>query len=128
MALLDDDDVAYMRETQTGTRPTSAELFRRTRGRDGLGGSTDTWPGPGIPVDVRVKRAADNSSSDEVPQNLADKYDATQMAKVVMDLVPCSEGDRLHDVDRDRWYQVVSDGSTEEWSTAQRVWVVRIVS
>lgn len=126
MGLLTEADLAYMRETQAETRPTSAELFSRTDARpDGMGGRLDGgWPNldDGTPVAVRIAQIGDNTASDDVLQNLATRYAASDLRKVVCDLTPLRPGDLLHDLDRGRWYEVVSEGKPEAWTTALIVW------
>lgn len=127
MSLLDDGDVAYMRETQADVRPTAADFYPWSdRVPDGLGGHITGFPDldDGQPVQVRIVRVNDNTSSDDLPSDLAGKYGASDLRKVAMDLVTVKAGDLLHDLDRDRWYELVSGVETQEWTTAHITWAV----
>lgn len=127
-SLLDDADMAYMRETQAGARPTAANHYPFSdKVPDGMGGHVTGWPAldDGAPVQVRIVRVNDNTSSDNTPRDLAARFGATDLLKVVVDLVEVKAGDLLHDLDRDRWYELVSDAETQEWTTAHIVWAVR---
>lgn len=113
---LTDDDLAYMRETQAGHRPTQANLIPRTEAPDGMGGTTTT-PGAAQPVAVRIARAED------IPEALADRYGASVLT-VTMDLVTVTSGDAIN-VSPTEAYEVVSDGAVTAWTTAQVVLAVR---
>jgi len=115
------EELAYMRETQAEHRPTEATLSRRESSRSPSGGSVDTW-GEEQPLDVRI-----SSSKDKVPEALAAQYGLEGLAKASMDLVhDVRSGDRLT-VSPTEVYQVVTDGTPDQWATAQIVWLNRSV-
>lgn len=120
MSLLDADDLAYMREAQTETRPTAAELRRRSQGPTPSGGRGDTWQDP-EPVDVRLDGKESN-----VPDAVTAILGSTEPVKVTMDLVEVRAGDTIT-VSATEVYQVVTDGDPDDWATAQIVWAKRIV-
>lgn len=125
MSLLSPDDLAYMRETQAGTRPTAAELFALLESApDGMGGHGHTYTAAddGQPISIRVWKVQDNTASGGVPQDLAARYAVADLRKVVTDLVATKPGDLIHDMETDRWLEVVTYGEAEEWTTAQIVW------
>lgn len=116
------EELAYMRETQAEHRPEEAHLLRRTTVRSPSGGQSDTWPGEGQLVAVRI-----DGAKDHVPDQLAAKHGLDNMAKASLDLVhDVRSGDRLKVTDSEV-YQIVSDGTPDDWATAQIVWMVRIV-
>ena len=115
--LLSPDDLAYMRATQAEARPTEATLVRRVSTRTSTGGQTDTWPGPGDPVGVRLSGGAD-----QVPEVLAARYAQDDLVKITLDLVyDVRKGDRLLVTDTEA-YEVVTSGDPSRWATAQQVW------
>lgn len=120
-SLLTPEDLAYMRETQASTRPTEADLARKVTVRTPTGGTTSGYPSS-EPVAVRI-----TSSPDEVPAVLAAQYEGGTLAKVTMDLVhDVRSGDRLT-VSPTEVYEFVSDGTPDEWATAQIAWARRTV-
>jgi hypothetical protein len=129
MALLDADDVAYMRATQDEAMPTTAVL-RRQAGvvSDGMGGTTSGSGAP-TPIMVRLNMANDKSSGGDVPQNLAQKYAATDLVLIHVDPTdPALNGLPLATQDRitvgTTVYVVVSEGWSSTWTTAVAVWAV----
>lgn len=126
MALLDDADLAYLRETQTEVRPTEAELFvPATRTKDALGGQITTVVADGQPLQVRITTVNTRSAGHEsVLSALADRYGITDLRKVRSDLVSIPVGSLLHDTELGRWYQVVAAPEAQEWTTAALVYVV----
>lgn len=117
---LTEADLGYMRQVQAEHRETSADLSRQTLASDGSGGRTRTW-GANIPVMVRV-----NSNPDEIPTNLADRFQAGTAAQISMDLTQdVRSGDRLT-VSATEVYELVSEGVPDRWATAQVVWAQRI--
>lgn len=126
MSLLDPEDVAYMRATQREAQPSAALLFRRTRTSDGKGGYTYAYPTtPDDVLPVRLNQAADQTSAGDVPENLAQKYQATDLTRVHAD----ADGPRLRVHDRIRVlgvdHVIVSEAEPAAWTTAQIVWAVR---
>lgn len=123
MALLDGEDLAYLRETQAEVRPTEVSLVRASASTsDGMGGTTSGGWAEAVPLQVRIVQG--NQTSDDLPQDLADRYANADLVKITADLVPLGHGDYLHDATRGRWYQVVSDGLPQDWSTATQVWAI----
>jgi hypothetical protein len=119
--LLTPEELAYMRETQAEARPTEATLSRRESTRSPSGGTVDAWGEP-QPLDVRI-----DSGKDKVPEPLAAKFGLAGLAKASLDLVhDVRSGDRLT-VSPTEVYEVVTDGELDEWSTAQIVWLNRLV-
>lgn len=116
MSLLSPEDLAYMREEQTHTRPTAATLTPRSEVSDGMGGTTTT-AGVGQPVGIRVSQA------DKVPEVLAERY-GVGVVSITLDLVTVTTGDTIA-VSADEVYEVVSDGAIGAWTTAQQVLAVR---
>lgn len=110
------DDLAYMREVQADHRPTVADLIQRTEASDGMGG-TETGPGATSPVSIRVSQA------DRIPEAVADRYGAG-VVTIALDLIPVQAGDSIK-VSATEAYEVVSDGATGAWATAQQVLAVR---
>lgn len=123
MALLDDDDLAYVRETQAEVRPTEVNYYAHTPGAsDGRGGRTNgTWAAA-EPLAVRITQVQDSATSDDVPTALAARYDVADLVRVTSDLVSLKPGDYLHDQARDRWYAIVTHGLPQDWTTALQVW------
>lgn len=126
MALLNDDDLAYLRETQAEVRPTTVDHHRaRAAASDGMGGQTGGgWDDP-VPIAVRITQVEDKASGDDVPQALADRFGLADLVQVTTDLTPMAPGDYLHDTARARWYVLVSYGEAQDWTTAQVVWAAR---
>lgn len=119
--LLSTEDLAYMRETQAESRPTAADLFRRTVTRGPGGGQQETWPGPAEPVAVRI-----DGQPKVVPSPIADRVGDGMAALITMDMVlDVRAGDRIQ-VDPTEVYRLVSDGEPDVWATAQQVWAVRL--
>lgn len=116
--MLSDDDLAYMRETQTQSRPTEATLVRRIETPDGMGG-TDTTDGDPQPIAVRVAR------TERIPESVANRY-GPSVVTITMDLAVVTAGDRIT-VSPLEAYEVVSDGAVGVWTTAQQVYAVRTV-
>lgn len=121
MALLDDEDLAFMRETQAEARPTEADLRRAIPGAsDGMGGVTEAQLGDPEPIMVRVYRNM-NLQSNTVPATLGEQYGAN-LVKLTTDLVNITTGSTV--TTATRVYEVVSGSSVEDWDTAQVVWAV----
>lgn len=116
--MLTDDEIAYMRETQDEARPTRAVFRSRVETPDGMGGA-DITPGEPVPVTIRVAAARN------VPDSIAQSRQGSTILTVTMDLALCRPGDTLT-VTPDEEYEIVSDGSIAEWTTAQRVYAVRL--
>lgn len=126
VSLLDDDDLAYLRETQAGVRPTPVDLFRRTGSvPDGMGGRKDAYADDPEPIMVRLTNPPSTTSGGDVPQNLAQKYRATDLTQVHADLTTLHVGDRLVLTDGTR-YDLVSDGAITDWTTAQVAWATKV--
>lgn len=118
--MLTPEELAYMRETQTATRPTEAALVRRTQGTTPSGGrgSVDA---EAVPVDVRLDGRESN-----VPPQVVAVVGGGQAVKVTMDLVEVRSGDLIR-VSATEVYQVVTEADPDEWATAQVVWARRTV-
>lgn len=115
-------DLAYMRDTQAETRPTAATLARVVEAKTATGGTTQSWSTPEVSVAARIVGAPD-----KVPQNLADRYGLEGMTKIVLDVdTDVRSGDRVT-VSVDEVYLMVTDGTPDEWATAQIAWAVRQV-
>lgn len=112
-------ELAYMRETQAEHRPTPADLTTQTLTPDGAGGRTRVWGAP-APIAVRI-----DGQPDEIPANIADRFQGGTAYKITTDLVDIRAGDRLT-VSATEVYEVVSDGDTDRWATAQVVWAQRV--
>lgn len=124
--LLDDADLAYMREEQTHTRPTACELRPRTgQVSDGRGGTTADMGDP-EPIQARITRLVGRNYRQDVPQALADRYGISVLVRLHLDLAPVAKpGAVLTEVSTGKAYEVVSDGSVrDEWATVQIVWGV----
>ena len=106
-------DLAYMRETQAETRPTAAELLRRTQTTSPSGGRTDTLADP-EPIQVRLDGQESN-----VPTRIAELASGKPV-KITMDLVEVRAGDLIRVGQAE--YQVITTGDPDEWATAQVVW------
>lgn len=117
--LLDDGDLGYMRSTQAEARPTEATLFPKTSTRDGLGGETQGSDTSSGPVAIRI----DNDPNP--PQELATEF-GVHLVRITADMVPISTDDLLV-VSPTEKYRVVSNGDMDPWTTAQRLWAVRVV-
>lgn len=115
---LNDEDLAYMRETQAEHRPTLASLRARAEVPDGMGGTTTTEGDP-QPIAIRVSQA------DDVPEAIADRY-GVGVVTITMDLAVVTSGDSIT-VSPTEKYEVVSDGAVGAWTTAQQVYAVRTV-
>lgn len=113
---LNDDDLAYMRETQADHRPSTATVHRATRTSDGLGGKAET-SASGEVVAIRIDSEA------EVPDAIATEF-GVNVVRVTADLVSLNHGDVLQ-VEGGPSYRIVSDGDMDPWTTAQRLWAVR---
>lgn len=127
MALLDDADVAYLRDTQTEVQPTPATLLRRGKpGSDGMGGRTSTYPDDGPSTTIRLTNVVDKSEGGDVPRAVAAKYQASDLIRVHADAdgTALIVGDRL--VTADVTYEVVSDSRTRAWGTAHICWAVAL--
>lgn len=116
---LSDADLAYMREVQAEHRTTPADLARQVLAADGSGGRTRTW-GAAVPVMVRI-----DGQPDEIPAAVAERLQGGTAYLIVMDLADVRSGDRLT-VSAAEVYELVSDGDTDRWATAQVVWAQRI--
>lgn len=112
------DDLAYMRGTQDEARPTPATLVARTETPDGMGGQTT---GDSAPVDVTIRVATNER---RVPDAILAANVGATVVIITLDLVPVQQGDHI-EVSADETYEVVSDGDTAEWTTAQQVYAVR---
>lgn len=117
--MLTDADLAYMRSTQAEHRPTAAFLESFSRTPDGYGGTTEGWNSPGDPIMVRI-----DAGPDAIPAAVAARYDGP-LAMITMDLIDVRAGSRVW-VSATEVYQVVSEGDTDRWATAQRVVTKRI--
>lgn len=125
MALLDDGDLAYMRATQEEAQPTLATLVPVVpvgTGRDRLGGRvTETGTPATDPFTIRI----DNDPNP--PEPLAVEF-GVHLVRVT---APVDEnintGDQLK-VSDSEVYRVVSHGDMDPWTTAQRLWAVRVVA
>lgn len=124
MALLDESDLAYCRATQETAQPQLAQLVRRvpdTPTRTATGGRKTKRAEPDTdPVAIRV----DNDPNP--PEPMATEFGVhlvrvTAPYGVVVDL-----GDVFHVSDTEE-YRVVSHGDMDAWTTAQRLWAVRVV-
>jgi head-tail adaptor len=116
---LSPEDLAYMRETAAESRPTQGTLKRRVTTRSASGGQVTTWDA-GEPVDARV-----DGSPDKVPESVGARLEGGTAVKITLDRVrDVRSGDRF-DVSATEGYEFVSDGTPDEWSTAQVVWARR---
>lgn len=123
--LLDDEDLAYMRETQAETRPTAATLRRVTASvPDGMGGHQRQRSGSPEPIQVRVVRYNSVASGGDIPTDIAAQYKASDLVRLVTDLVAMGPGDLIVETEAGTTYQVVSDPNAGDWTTAQIVWAV----
>lgn len=122
--LLTPEDLAYMRETQSEARPTSAVLLRMGTGRT-VGGEPRAVV-VGVPEPLHVRLWA---TPDEIPQVLADRYEGGTLVKLALDLLhDVRQGDQLAipaDAPQAN-YELVSEGEPDEWATAQLVWARRL--
>lgn len=110
-------DLAYMRETQAGTRPTAAELIRQAKPTpDGMGGKTRNPEAP-EPIQVRLDGAA------KAPAALIEEH-GSDLVRITTDLVPMRPKDVIQ-VSATEAYEVVTETDTDDWVTAQVVWGVR---
>lgn len=116
--MLTPEDLAYMRETQTETRPTEAELKRRVQGTTASGGRSDTYQDP-VLVNIRL-----DGRETTVPDQVTAIVGSAKAVKITMDLVEVRSGDVIV-VSPTEEYQVVTDGDPDEWATAQVVWARR---
>ncbi len=116
--MLTDDELAYMREVQAEHRPTPATLNAFSRTADGMGGKTDSW-GAGEPIMVRI-----DAGPDALPRAAAARYEGP-LAMITMDLIDVRAGSRIT-ISATEVYQVVSEGDTDRWATAQQVVAKRI--
>lgn len=112
--MLDAEDLAFMRETQAGARPTEAELVRVTQGTTPSGGRGDIYAEP-VPVQVRLDGQEKN-----VPPQVTALVGGGKAVKIVMDLVEVRSGDIIRVGPAE--YRVVTDGDPDEWATAQVTW------
>lgn len=113
------EDLAYMRETAAESRPTQGTLKRRVEARSASGGMTTTWS-EGEPVQARV-----DGSPDKVPASIGARLEGGTVVKISLDRVrDVRSGDRF-DVSPTEGYEFVTDGTPDEWSTAQIVWARR---
>lgn len=122
MSLLDGDDLAYMRSTQAEARPTTATLRPQQaegNGRSALGGRVLQNADDGDPVAIRIDSEAD------APQALATEF-GVHLVRITADMVTIKPGDVLK-VSEAEQYRIVSDGDMDPWTTAQRLWAVRVV-
>jgi len=62
---------------------------------------------------------------DEIPANIADRFQGGTAYKITTDLVDIRAGDRIT-VSATEVYEVVSEGDTDRWATAQVVWAQRV--
>lgn len=115
--MLTPEEIQSMRETQDEARPTEAVFRSRTETPDGMGG---TVTAPGGPVDVTVRIV----TAKNVPATIAQSRLGSTILTITMDLMLTRPGDTIT-VSEDEKYEVVSDGSLAEWTTAQRVYAVR---
>lgn len=118
MSLLDPEDLAYLRETQSEARPTEAQLRRRLQGTTASGGRGDTYQ-DAEPVDIRLDGRAQN-----VPASVLAVIGSGRPIKVTMDLVEVQAGDLL-EVTEVEAYQIVTEADPDRWATAQVVWAKR---
>ena len=122
--LLTPADLAFMRETQTEARPTPAVLLRMGTGRGPGGEPTAVVVGDPTPLQVRLW-----ATPDEVPQQLADRYEGGTLVKLALDLLhDVRAGDQLAippDAPQAQ-YELVSEGEPDQWATAQLVWARRL--
>lgn len=125
--LLTQADLAYMRETQAESRPTTLVLQRIRSQRSASGDSTRAPVGVAELLQARVW-----DTPDEVPQALADRFEGGTLVKMSIDIVPdVRSGDLLAtatpdgSLGVDPSYVLVSDGEPDEWATAQIVWARR---
>ena len=123
--LLDDEDLAYVRAEQALVRPSACTLQRQaSEVPDGRGGTRTTKAAP-EPIQARITRLNSARWRDAVPQDIADVYASSNIAKIHLDLVSqVKHGDTLTEDATARRYLVVSDGRVDEWTTAQIVWGV----
>ncbi len=118
VSLLEPEDLAYMRETQSEARPTEAQLRRRVQGTTASGGRGDDFQDP-VPVDIRLDGRALN-----VPAAVLAVIGSGRPIKVTMDLVEVQSGDTLTISDVEV-YQIVTEPDPDRWATAQVVWAKR---
>lgn len=124
MALLDDGDVAFMRATQEEAQPTTATLIPTvpaTPARDALGGVLEEPGTPeGEPLTIRI----DNDPS--APEALATEF-GVHLVRITAPVARTVELGDLFVVSSTEKYRVVSHGDMDPWTTAQRLWAVRVV-
>src|SRR6478609_4915150 len=120
--LLTPGDLAYMRSTQAEARPTACTLQRVGTARVAGGESTSVYVGEPVPLNARIW-----DTPDEVPQQLADRYEGGTLVKLALDMVlDVRAGDELSNDATGAAYELVSEGEPDEWATAQLVWARRI--
>ena len=118
--LLTPEDLAYMRTTQDGARPTAATFRPKITTRSSTGGSEVTYA-VGTAVTVRI-----DGSPDEVPAELAARFEGGTLVKITTDiLTDVRDGDHL-DVAASEAYEFVTDGDPDRWATAQVLWARRV--
>jgi hypothetical protein len=112
--LLDAEDLAYMRETQTEARPTEGLLLRRTQGVTASGGRGNTYAEP-EPIGVRL-----DGKESSIPAQVVALVGKQKAVKLVVDLMEVRSGDQIKV--GGAIYEVVTDGDPDEWATAQVIW------
>lgn len=120
--LLDDDDLAYLRETQAEVRPTVAALVRITQGVTPSGGRGDVRAEP-VPIRVRL----DGQEQSSLPQAVAAVVGSAKAVKIAMDMLETRTGDIIW-VSATEEYQVITEPDPDRWRTAQIVWTKRVKS
>lgn len=122
MALLSDDDLAYMRATQAEARPTLGNLLRKAATRSPTGGTVEGWGDP-EPVTVRI-----DGGQDEVPTELAGRLEGgTGYQITIHHALDIRDGDKLEMDPATEVYEIITDGDPDRWATAQTVWARRLV-
>jgi hypothetical protein len=122
VALLDDADLAYMRDTQGEAMPTTATLKTQAAPtRTALGGRVQTPDDDEVSVAIRI----DNDPNP--PENLATEF-GIHLVRITCPVATLVNTGDLFTVSSTETYRVVSHGDTDPWTTAQRLWAVRVVT
>lgn len=121
--LLSAEDLAYMRGTQAEARPTAVLLQRIGKARTAGGEYERVAVGVTEPLQARIW-----DTPDEIPQQLADRYEGGTLVKLSLDMVLDVRAGDLIQVppSPQARYELVSEGVPDEWATAQLVWAVRL--
>lgn len=110
------DDLAYMRETQADHRPTEATLTPQGSASTPLGGRSRGGGAP-VPIAIRIDSEA------KIPESIATAF-GVDAVRITADLVAIATGDLI--AAEGATYRVVSEGDTDPWTTAQRLWAVKV--